>query len=62
MVSFYGFYINSIEIQEVKDKRDEYVREARDSDSFLSDLKEAEDKGSVITEYFGKGMFTQIDK
>ena len=62
MVSFYGFHIKSIEIQEVKDKRDEYVREARDSETFLSDLKEAEDKSSVITEYFGKGMFTQIDK
>ena len=62
MVSFFMFLINSIEIQEVKDKRDEYVREARDSESFLSDLKEAEDKSSVITEYFGKGMFTQIDK
>ncbi len=62
MVSCLCFFIKSIEIQEVKDKRDEYVREARDSETFLSDLKEAEDKSSVITEYFGKGMFTQIDK
>ncbi len=46
----------------MKDKRDRYVDESQETEPFMRDLSESKDKNRVITSYFGKGMFTQIDK
>ena len=56
------YYLCILEFQEVKDKREQLMEQARQTEPFINELKESQSKFDVIAGYFGRGLFSELTK
>lgn len=61
-VKLLQIYLNSLEFQEVIDKKEQFMKQAKETEQFFKELNSKKVKFNVIANYFGRGLFTSIDQ
>ena len=57
-------YINRVfvEFQEVIDKKEQFLDQAKQTEQFFKELNQKKIKFNVVAQYFGRGLFSEIDQ